>query len=307
MRRVSIYLSAFILLGGLAYGSVKWTGIGLAESAPPKEEKTGVVLLAENPSSGGKSEGITSPLKQNGDVPAQPAGDGSGSQSDTGDSSGQGEIETLNPEAIRELMEGYFAINELAAKYMEEKGYWKENLTEKDIDLEGFFPSVSNLVTRKWLGSLDELMIELNQTYGEGMSPPDLGIRMKIIENAPGKIKIKTLKLPDDLDAGYTPFGLNYYISALNEDGKWLIDDVLQVPVKSEPLDLSWEEAAEHLKENGISAKKIGTAVMEGPVTYSDSWEFVNIPMKVYLVDHPEIKAISTVTGRVILKEQTGD
>ncbi|CEG28460.1 hypothetical protein [Bacillus sp. B-jedd] len=307
MRRVSLYLSVFILLGGLAYGSVKWTGKGMAESAPPQEEKAGVVLLAEKPSSGEQSEEKPMPLKQKGDVPKQDEGKRSGSQPDMGDSSGSNEIETMDPAAIRELLEGYFAINELAAKYMEEKGYWKENLTEKDVDLEGFYPSVSDLVTRKWLGSLDELMIELNQTYGEGMSPPDFGIRMEIIENAPGKIKIKTLKLPDDLDAGYTPFGLNYYITALNEDGKWLIDDVLQVPVKSEPLDLSWEEAAEHLKANGINAKNIGTAVMEGPVTYSDSWEFVNIPMKVYLIDHQEIKAISAVTGRVILKEQAGD
>lgn len=305
MRRVSLYFSAFILLGGLAYGSVKWTGKGMAESAPPQEEKAGVVLLAENPSGREQTEGTSRPLKPN-DAPGQLEETGSVSQPDKGETR-RNEVKTLDSAAIRELMEGYFSINDLAAKYMEEKGYWKENLTEKDVDLEGFYPSVSDLVTRKWLSSLDDLMIELNETYGEGMSPPDLGIRMEIIENAPGKIKIKTLKLPDDLDAGYTPFGLHYYITAVNEDGKWLIDDVLQVPVKSEPLDLSWEEAAQHLKVNGISAKNIGTAVLEGPIMYSDSWEFVNIPMKVYLVDHPKIKAISAVTGRVILKEKAGD
>ncbi|RHW42680.1 hypothetical protein D1B31_03560 [Neobacillus notoginsengisoli] len=258
MRWIGLTFSAVILLAGLTYGSLNWTGN--AESAQPPKE--------------------------------------------TGGTSNRRELETLDLSAIRELMEGYFAINALASQYMEEKGYWKENLTDKEIDLEGFYPMVSGLVTRDWLKSLDELMLEMNDTYGEGMSPPDLDVRMEVIENAPGKIKIKTVKLPDDLDAGYTPFGIHYYMTAVKVDGMWLIDDVLQVPAKSEPLELSWEEAEQHLKANGIEAKYKGTAVMDGPIMYSDTWEFVNIPMKVYLVEHPQVKGISAVTGKVIFREE---
>jgi hypothetical protein len=214
------------------------------------------------------------------------------------------DVEPTEAAVIRQMMENYFTINELAAKYMEEKGYWKEDLTPEEIDVQGLYPRVSGLVTRSWLEKLDELMVRLNETSGEGMGPPNLGLRMDILENTPTRIRIRTAKLPDDFGAGYTAFGIHYYMTALNVKGKWLIDDVLEVPARNEPLNLSWEEAKMHLQEMGIEVKYAGTAEMDGPIMFADAGKYVTIPMKVYLVDHPGIKAISAVTGRVILKNE---
>ena len=157
--------------------------------------------------------------------------------------------ETLPDSEIRVVMDKFKKIEDIVKETNSKMTFSMEERTQPEVmtaKLQENLPeSIKDLVSSEMLNNELPVLIEYwYSTSGEDGFFPEISLdaRMEVIENTPQLIKVKTFQLKDF----YQHHG-NVYITAVNENGKWLIDGGYEwVDADKEPLNLSKEELLIH-------------------------------------------------------------
>jgi hypothetical protein len=157
--------------------------------------------------------------------------------------------ETLPDSEIRVIMDKFKKVENIIKETNSKMTFSMEERTQPEVmtaKLQENLPeSMKELVSSEMLNNeLPELIQYWYSTSGEDGFLPEISLdaRMEVIENTPLLIKVKTFQLKDF----YQHHG-NVYITAVNENGKWLIDGGYEwVDADKEPLNLSKEELLIH-------------------------------------------------------------
>ncbi|HLG26357.1 MAG TPA: hypothetical protein VI423_01075 [Paenisporosarcina sp.] len=158
---------------------------------------------------------------------------------------------TLIDSEIRVVMDKFQKIEDIVGATNSNMTFSDEDITQPEVmatKLQENLPeSIKELVSSEMLNKqLPELIQFWYFTSGEDGFFPEVSLdaRMEVVENTPLLIKVKTFQLND-----FFQWNGNVYITAINENGKWLIDGGYEwVDVDEEPLNLSKEELLLHEK-----------------------------------------------------------
>jgi hypothetical protein len=157
--------------------------------------------------------------------------------------------ETLPDSEIRVIMDKFKKVEDIIKETNSKMTFSMEERTQPEVmtaKLQENLPeSIKELVSSEMLNNeLPELIEYWYSTSGEDGFFPEISLdaRMEVIENTPLLIKVKTFQLKD-----FFQWNGNVYITAVNENGKWLIDGGYEwVDADKEPLNLSKEELLIH-------------------------------------------------------------
>jgi hypothetical protein len=158
------------------------------------------------------------------------------------------EPEVLSDTEIRVVMDKFLKIEEIVKETNGKMTFSDEESTQPEVmaaKLQENLPeSIKELASSEMLNK--ELPKELQYWYStsgeDGFFPEvSLDARMEVIENTPQLIKVKTFQLKD-----FYQWHGNVYITAVYENGQWLISGYEWVDADKEPLDLSKEELLIH-------------------------------------------------------------
>lgn len=158
------------------------------------------------------------------------------------------EPEVLSDAEIRVVMDKFLKIEEIVKETNGKMTFSDEESTQPEVmaaKLQENLPeSIKELASSEMLNK--ELPKEIQYWYStsgeDGFFPEvSLDARMEVIENTPQLIKVKTFELKD-----FYQWHGNVYITAVYENGQWLISGYEWVDADKEPLDLSKEELLIH-------------------------------------------------------------
>lgn len=216
-------------------------------------------------------------------------------------------VKTENPAKlteteIREIMDNFqkiedivFTTNSKMTFSMEER--MKPEVMSAEL-LKNLPDSIQELASTEMINKvLPEMINYWYATSGEDGFFPNisLDVRMEVIENTPIQIKVKTFQL----DESYMQRHGNVYITAINENGKWLIDDGYEwVDVDKEPLNLSKEEIL--LYEENITVSGIEFIAEETITSATDNGQSITAnAIIIKIVKDNILKARFTDTGKI--------
>ncbi|MGE6486946.1 hypothetical protein [Paenisporosarcina sp. NPDC076898] len=159
------------------------------------------------------------------------------------------EPEVLSDAEIRVVMDKFQKIEELVKETNSKMTFTEEESTQPEVMAaklkENLPESIKELASSEMLNKelLDALQYWYYSNGEEGFFPEvSLDARMEVIENTPQLVKVKTFQLND-----FFQWHGSVYITAVNENGQWLIDGGYEwVDADKEPLDLSKEELLIH-------------------------------------------------------------
>ncbi|WP_394188588.1 hypothetical protein [Paenisporosarcina quisquiliarum] len=158
--------------------------------------------------------------------------------------------ETLDVSEIRTIMDKFEKMRQLVIDthrtltFTEEEFYSPELQTAKVM--ENLPESIHDLISTNMLNNqLPQLLQSMYEASGEGGFLPDINMdaRMEIIENTPEKVQIKTFQLVEEI---VYKSNHNVYLTAIEENGQWVIDEYAGTNVDKEPLQLTREEVIIH-------------------------------------------------------------
>ncbi|EPD51529.1 hypothetical protein HMPREF1210_02127 [Paenisporosarcina sp. HGH0030] len=212
------------------------------------------------------------------------------------------EPEVLSDAEIRVVMDKFQKIEDIVKETNSKMTFSDEESTQSEVmaaKLQENLPeSIKELVSSEMLNK--ELPEELQYWYyssGEDGFFPEVSLdaRMEVIENTPQFIKVKTFQLND-----FFQWHGNVYITAVNENGQWLIDGGYEwVDVDKEPLDLSKEELLIH--EETINDSEIEFIAEETITsTLADGTSKTANAIIVKIVKDNMLKGRFTDTGEVV-------
>lgn len=157
---------------------------------------------------------------------------------------------TLSESEIRTIMDKFEKMRQLVIDthmtltFTEEEFYSPKLQTAKVM---AHLPeSIHDFITDKMLNTqLPQLLQWMFEASGEGGFLPDINLdaRMEIIENTPEKVHVKTFQLVDEI---VYKSNHNVYLSAIEENGQWVIDEYGAKNVDKDPLKLTREEMMIH-------------------------------------------------------------
>lgn len=209
--------------------------------------------------------------------------------------------ETLTDSEIRVIMDNFQKIEEIVFATNSKMTFSDEEITQPEVmaaKLQENLPeSIKELVSSEMLNKeLPELIQFWYFTSGEDGFFPEVSLdaRMEVIENTPLLIKVKTFQLND-----FFQWNGNVYITAINENGKWLIDGGYEwVDVDKEPLNLSKEELLIH--EENINASEIEFIAEETITSTTDDGTSITANAIIFkIVKDNTLKARFTDTGKI--------
>lgn len=158
--------------------------------------------------------------------------------------------QTLSESEIRMIMDKFEKMRQLVIDthktltFTEEEFYSPKLQTAKVM--ENLPETIHNLISNKMLNTqLPQLLQWMYEASGEGGFLPDINMdaRMEIIENTPEKVQIKTFQLVEEI---VYKSNHNVYLTAIEENGHWVIDEYAATNVEKEPLHLTREEVIIH-------------------------------------------------------------
>lgn len=158
--------------------------------------------------------------------------------------------ETLNEAEIRTIMNQFEKMRQLVIDthmnltFTEEEFYSPKLQTAKVI--ENLPETIHDLISNKMLNTqLPQLLQWMFEASGEGGFLPDINMdaRMDVLENTPEEVQIKTFQLVEEI---VYKSNHNVYLTAVEENGQWVIDEYAATNVEKEPLQLTREEVIIH-------------------------------------------------------------
>lgn len=211
------------------------------------------------------------------------------------------EPEVLSDAEIRVVMDKFLKIEEIVKETNGKMTFSDEESTQPEVmaaKLQENLPeSIKELASSEMLNK--ELPKEIQYWYStsgeDGFFPEvSLDARMEVIENTPQLIKVKTFQLKD-----FYQWHVNVYITAVYENGQWLISGYEWVDADKEPLDLSKEELLIHEETmNDSEIEFIAEETITG--TMDDGTSKTANAIIVKIVKDNTLKGRFTDTGEVI-------
>lgn len=211
------------------------------------------------------------------------------------------EPQLLSDADIRVVMDNFQEIEDIVKETNNKLTFSDEEITQPEVmatKLQENLPeSLQDLVSNNM--QLNQLPSEISYWYvtsGEDGFFPEVSLdaRMDIVENTPDVIRVKTFEFND-----FFHFHGNVYITAVNENGKWLIDGYEWVDVDKEPLDLSKEEVIRYEETvNDSEIEFIAEEVVTSPINDGTSKTANAIIVKIHKDN--TLKGRFTDTGEVV-------
>ena len=191
-------------------------------------------------------------------------------------------------------MNQYFEWFEISKQFLENPiGYKPENV---NVYMDEYESEISNLVTKNYINEHKNFLKIYLSSSGEGFRMPDYDVRFDIIENTPKKVTVKSIIAPyymvtDEVAA-------NVYVTAIKENGKWLIDSTKITQPPEELVNFTWNEFDKIIKSDGYDydMKYLGEITMNATIGF-DIGGPVQRETKVFLVDDPNTEGISGITA----------
>ncbi|MGJ7920839.1 hypothetical protein [Neobacillus sp. LXY-4] len=154
--------------------------------------------------------------------------------------------EVLSREQIREVMENYNKIEGIIKGI--EFSYFDgdalkstDSITEEVLSL--LPEDLSDIASKNMIeNELPKNIKPWIISNGENGLFPEVyfDARMKVLENTPTKVKVKTFQLA--VESSYY-YGLNVFVTAIKEDGKWVIDSYETTSsLENEPINMTKDE-----------------------------------------------------------------
>ena len=158
--------------------------------------------------------------------------------------------ETLSESEIRTIMDKFDKMRQMVIETHETMTFTEEEFYSPELQtakvMENLPESIHDLISTNMLNNqLPQLLQSMYEASGEGGFLPDINMdaRMEIIENTPEKVQIKTFQLVEEI---VYKSNHNVYLTAIDENGQWVIDEYAGTNVDKEPLQLTREEVIIH-------------------------------------------------------------
>lgn len=158
--------------------------------------------------------------------------------------------ETLNESEIRTIMDKFDKMRQMVIETHETMTFTEEEFYSPELQtakvMENLPESIHDLISTNMLNNqLPQLLQSMYEASGEGGFLPDtnMNARMEIIENTPEKVQVKTFQLVEEI---VYKSNHNVYLTAIEENGQWVIDEYAATNVDKEPLKLTREEIITH-------------------------------------------------------------
>jgi hypothetical protein len=168
---------------------------------------------------------------------------------------------------IKKLMGNFHQIEEMLYQTNDSvlgDKVWDDYQHDSKLVLDEYLPKLKGIASESFQKRIPEMYKSFYEASGEGGFLPDVSFdaRMKIIENDPTKIKIKTIQLENEsYHRSY-----NVFITTIKEKGKWVIDKYEMVEPEKEPLNLNKDEILKYLKDGDQEVEFVTTSQLVNPV-----------------------------------------
>ena len=158
--------------------------------------------------------------------------------------------QTLSESEIQTIMGNFEKMGELVIDthstltFTDEEFYSAELKTAKLM--ENLPESIHELISDQMFNNqLPKLIQSMYEASGEGGLIPhvNLDARMEILENTPEKVQVKTFQLVEQV---VYSINMNVYLTAIKENGQWVIDEYKPSYAETEPINLTKEEFIRH-------------------------------------------------------------
>ena len=158
--------------------------------------------------------------------------------------------QTLSESEIRTIMDKFDKMRQMVIETHETMTFTEEEFYSPELQtakvMENLPESIHDLISTNMLNNqLPQLLQSMYEASGEGGFLPDINMdaRMEIIENTPEKVQIKTFQLVEEI---VYKSNHNVYLTAIEKNGQWVIDEYAGTNVDKEPLQLTREEVIIH-------------------------------------------------------------
>lgn len=205
----------------------------------------------------------------------------------------------LTDSEIRSVMDQYFEWLETSYTFLTERLHYDAKLI--NTYNREYEEEISTLVSRNYMNEHKDFLETIIATSGEGLPHPNYDTRFEIIENTPTKVTVKSLVEPLIYGANYNEFADNFYITAIKENGQWLIDKVTLTSAPEEAVNFTEDEIKKFIQANGLAY--LGTITMNATIGYDQSRNEVKSETKVYLVKGEftdGVDGLTAASGNVI-------
>jgi hypothetical protein len=205
----------------------------------------------------------------------------------------------LTDSEIRSVMDQYFQWVETSYTFLSER--IKYDATLINTFSREYEEQISTLVSRNFMNEHKDFLETIIATSGEGMPYPNYDTRFEVIENTPTKVTVKSLVEPFIYGADYNQFADNFYITAVKENGEWLIDKFTLTSAPEEPVNFTEEEIKKFIQANNLTY--VGDITLNAAIGYDQSMSEVKGETKVYLVKGEftdGVDGLTAASGNVI-------
>ncbi|MEH7180239.1 hypothetical protein [Neobacillus vireti] len=205
----------------------------------------------------------------------------------------------LTDPEIRSVMEKYFEWVETSYTFLTERLQYDATLI--NIYNREYEEKISTLVSRNYMNEHKDFLETIIATSGEGMPHPNYDTRFEVMENTPTKVSVKSLVEPFIYGADYNEFADNFYITAVKENGQWLIDKVTLTSAPEEAVNFTEEEIKKLIQANGLTY--LGDITLNATIGHDQSMNEIISETKVYLVEGEftdGVDGLTAASGNVI-------
>ena len=157
----------------------------------------------------------------------------------------------LTDAEIRSVMEKYFKWMETSYTFLTERLQYDATLI--NTYNREYEEKISTFVSRNFMNEHKDFLETIIATSGEGMPHPNYETRFEVIENTPTKVTVKSLVEPFIYGADYNEFADNFYITAVKENGQWLIDKFTLTSAPEEAVNFTEEEIKKLIQANDLT------------------------------------------------------
>ena len=210
----------------------------------------------------------------------------------------------LTNKEIRTVMDKYIDMFNVSRDFLADKNIYYSGRHEDLVShMDEYEKTISTFVTKRYMEENKTFLGDYLSVMGEGVFTPNYDVRFDVLENKPSKVVVKSVLEPMIYGADYNVYADNFYITAIKENGNWLIDEVKKTEAPEDPANFTWDEYEKFLNQTNVNLNYLGQIKMNADIGYDANWNPVRRKTTVFLVEGEftdGIDGITAASGNVV-------
>ena len=207
----------------------------------------------------------------------------------------------LTNKEIRTVMDKYIDMFNVSTDFLTDKNIYAPE--DVSIHMDEYEKTISTFATKRYMKDNKTFLRDYLSVMGEGEFTPNYDVRFDVLENKPSKVVVKSVLEPMIYGADYNVYADNFYITAIKENGNWLIDEVKKTEAPEDPVNFTWDEYEKFLNQTNVNLNYLGQIKMNADIGYDANWNPVRRKTTVFLVEGEftdGIDGITAASGNVV-------